>query len=226
MIEQKYIDEMIILSLESSSKSCSAALSQGNKLIAEYSVFGLNIHDKLLAEFAKRLLDDNGITINELSAVAVSAGPGSYTGLRIGAAISKGVCYGGKPKLIAVPTAMALAAAFRYSAIEFGILKIAVLLHSHKELFFRIEYDTELNTIEELNVLSLDELNRTDFSTYLVISNSDISNISAKKLIHTELKASYIANTATILALKDDYVEPESFLPLYGQEFMPKPKSK
>jgi len=218
MIEQKYIDEMIILSLESSSKSCSAALSQGNKLIAEYSVFGLNIHDKLLAEFAKRLLDDNGITINELSAVAVSAGPGSYTGLRIGAAISKGVCYGGKPKLIAVPTAMALAAAFRYSAIEFGILKIAVLLHSHK--------DTELNTIEELNVLSLDELNRTDFSTYLVISNSDISNISAKKLIHTELKASYIANTATILALKDDYVEPESFLPLYGQEFMPKPKSK
>ena len=108
---------MIILSLETSGKTCGVAISRDNEIIAEKAIYEHNTHDRLLAKSVNELLDDVKLDINDLDAVALSAGPGSFTGLRIGAALAKGLCFDNKIKFIPVPTLESIA----YSAYKFFV---------------------------------------------------------------------------------------------------------
>ncbi len=101
-----------ILCLETSSSVCSVALSCGKQLLGIKESAESNIHGKLLAVFIGEVMRDAGIKTEELSAVAVSAGPGSYTGLRIGMATAKGLCFGLNVPLIAISTTESMVHAF------------------------------------------------------------------------------------------------------------------
>ena len=89
---------MKILSLESSAVSASAALTDGAKLIAQsFQNCGLT-HSRTLLPMVESLLGNCGVSLDEVDAFAVAAGPGSFTGLRIGVATVKGLAYpAGKP---------------------------------------------------------------------------------------------------------------------------------
>ncbi len=99
----------LILNIDTSTEICSVAIARDGKLLAlKENDEGLN-HSVLLGVYVDELLKENGIRAKELDAVAVSMGPGSYTGLRIGVSLAKGICFGtGKP-LIAISTLKALA---------------------------------------------------------------------------------------------------------------------
>lgn len=94
----------IILLLETATDSCSVALSCGNTVIAEKYINEPKAHASLLAKYIKDILSENNITIHDCCAVAVSEGPGSYTGLRVGVSCAKGLCYGANKPLIGVGT--------------------------------------------------------------------------------------------------------------------------
>ncbi len=94
----------IILLLETATESCSVALSRGEEIIAEKYINEPKAHATLLAKYIKDILAENNLTIQDCSAVAVSEGPGSYTGLRVGVSCAKGLCYGANKPLIAVGT--------------------------------------------------------------------------------------------------------------------------
>ena len=96
--------ENIILLLESATESCSVALCSGNKLIAEKYINEPKAHATLLAKYVQDILKENNLTIKDCSAVAVSEGPGSYTGLRVGVSCAKGLCYGAGIPLIGAGT--------------------------------------------------------------------------------------------------------------------------
>lgn len=96
--------ENIILLLETATESCSVALCSGDKIIAEKYINEPKSHASLLAKYTQDILVENNITIQDCSAVAVSEGPGSYTGLRVGVSCAKGLCYGANKPLIAVGT--------------------------------------------------------------------------------------------------------------------------
>jgi len=99
----------LILIIETSTEVCSVALTKGGKLLDLIeSVEGQN-HARLVTVFAEKLLFRNNIKSVELDAVAVSRGPGSYTGLRIGVSTAKGICYAGQIPLIAVGTLESMA---------------------------------------------------------------------------------------------------------------------
>lgn len=99
----------LILNIDTSTSVCSVALAQDGKVIAlKESNEGLN-HSVALGTFIDGILKEAGITARQLDAVAVSMGPGSYTGLRIGVSMAKGLCFGTNKPLIAVPTLQALA---------------------------------------------------------------------------------------------------------------------
>ncbi len=84
----------LILNIETSTEVCSVTLSQnGLTLFKKESLEGLN-HSSVLTVFIEELFKENNIQPNKLNAVAVSKGPGSYTGLRIGVSVAKGLCYG------------------------------------------------------------------------------------------------------------------------------------
>lgn len=95
---------MILLHIETSTNVCSVALSQDGSCIFELSNNeGMN-HSRLLSPFIQQVLDKMKVLNLKLDAVAVSSGPGSYTGLRIGVSTAKGLCYGYNVPLIAVST--------------------------------------------------------------------------------------------------------------------------
>ena len=98
----------IILHIETSTEVCSVSIAKdGVTLYEKESAGGLN-HAELLTVFIEDLFRENGITSKDLDAVAVSKGPGSYTGLRIGVSVAKGMCYALKIPLISVGSLEAL----------------------------------------------------------------------------------------------------------------------
>lgn len=99
-----------ILNIETATKNCSVALAKDGKTILckEIAEEGYS-HAERLHVFIEAIIKEAGIALQDLSAIAVSQGPGSYTGLRIGVSAAKGLCYALDIPLIAVDTLQALA---------------------------------------------------------------------------------------------------------------------
>ncbi len=99
-----------ILNLETATKNCSVSISQDGKTILckEMAELGYS-HAEKLHVFIEECLKESKLTFNDLSAIAVSQGPGSYTGLRIGVSAAKGLCFALDLPLIAVDTLQVLA---------------------------------------------------------------------------------------------------------------------
>jgi len=100
----------VILCIETATGVCSVSLLRDDIILGTRESSARNVHSAMLTVFIEELMKSCGYNFAGLDAVAVSMGPGSYTGLRIGVATAKGLCYAlGKP-LIAVPTLQAMAA--------------------------------------------------------------------------------------------------------------------
>lgn len=98
----------LILNIDTTTNVCSAALAQDGKTI-DIRESDEQHHSQLLGVYVDELLKKHKINASDLSAVAVSMGPGSYTGLRIGVSLAKGLCFGADIPLIAVDTLRGLA---------------------------------------------------------------------------------------------------------------------
>ena len=110
----------LIISLETASTNCSVSVYRDKELLSmredpspEYS------HDALLHVFMKEAMEEAGLAWTDLEAVAVSKGPGSFTGLRIGVAAAKGLCFSLDIPLIGIPTLQSMASQI---AISGGVL--------------------------------------------------------------------------------------------------------
>ena len=99
----------VILNIETSTEICSVSLAKNGELLFEKeNNKGMN-HSALLTIFISEIIEENKLNIKDIDAVAVSMGPGSYTGLRIGVSVAKGLCYALEKPLIAVNTLDAMA---------------------------------------------------------------------------------------------------------------------
>jgi tRNA threonylcarbamoyladenosine biosynthesis protein TsaB len=94
----------LILNIESSTDICSVSIARNGKELTLKESRDKKSHAALLAGFVKELATSLSIDLSDLDAVAVSKGPGSYTGLRIGVSTAKGIAYGAGIKLIGIPT--------------------------------------------------------------------------------------------------------------------------
>jgi len=99
----------MILQIETATTSCSVALTQQGALLAKKELNQRNVHAEVLTLFIEDIFKQTGKQYTDLDAVAVSSGPGSYTGLRIGVSTAKGLCYALDKPLIAVETLKAMA---------------------------------------------------------------------------------------------------------------------
>lgn len=95
---------MLILNIETSTTVCSVVLAENEKIIAEKISFENNSHSRLLASFIDEIFLENNIEPTSLDAIAVSEGPGSYTGLRIGVSTAKGLAFALEKPLISIDT--------------------------------------------------------------------------------------------------------------------------
>ena len=98
-----------ILNIETSTKACSVALHKNGELIVCREDVTANFsHSEKLLKFISELFSDEKLSLSDLDAIAVSMGPGSYTGLRIGVSTAKGLCYGLDIPLISISTLKAM----------------------------------------------------------------------------------------------------------------------
>ena len=94
----------MILSIETSADFCSAAISNGEEIIASCLIDQPRAQSSRLAPAIDEMLKGAGLSVKDCKAVAVSSGPGSYTGLRVGVSLAKGLCFGAGIPLIGVGT--------------------------------------------------------------------------------------------------------------------------
>jgi len=99
----------LILNIETSTEVCSVALARDGVVIhSRENLTGQN-HAMLVTVFIEELLAESNLAMEQLDAVAVSGGPGSYTGLRIGVSVAKGICYASRLPLISITSLEAMA---------------------------------------------------------------------------------------------------------------------
>lgn len=108
------MDGLLILAIETATGCGSVALTQGGRaqgrLLAEYTLHPRRSHSRQLLGMVQAMLQASAVSWEAIDAVAVSQGPGSFTGLRIGMAAARGLAFGAGKPLIAVPTLDSLAA--------------------------------------------------------------------------------------------------------------------
>lgn len=103
---------MNILLIETATQICSVVLASEGKVVAHRESDTPNAHSTCLSVFIDEVLKESHLTPRELGAVCVSAGPGSYTGLRIGVSTAKGFCYALGIPLLSVPTLLSMASLY------------------------------------------------------------------------------------------------------------------
>lgn len=101
----------LILHIESATDVCSVCISKGEELAAIREADGRNEHSRVMTLLIQECLKEAELSIHEMDAVAVSSGPGSYTSLRVGTSVAKGICYALEKPLITVDTLQSLALA-------------------------------------------------------------------------------------------------------------------
>jgi tRNA threonylcarbamoyladenosine biosynthesis protein TsaB len=111
----------LILSLETTAAACSVAVHSRGTFVAGAESKKPQAHAEELATLIKNCLNDAAVSFDQLKAVAVSGGPGSFTGLRIGVSTAKGLCYALGIPLLAVPTLEAMALSARSSSGHRGL---------------------------------------------------------------------------------------------------------
>lgn len=99
----------IILSIETSTKACSAAIHQDGKLLSVSELYHEKSSSGMLTTLIEHVVKTASLTLQDLDAIAVAKGPGSYTGLRIGVSTAKGLCFTLEKSLIAINTLEAMA---------------------------------------------------------------------------------------------------------------------
>ena len=110
----------IILNIETSTKNCSVSIADSGKIIAFKELNNGNYsHAEVLHPFIIEVLKEANLSANQIDAVAVSKGPGSYTGLRIGISAAKGLCFAFDKPLISIDTLTSLSHSI---SIEDGII--------------------------------------------------------------------------------------------------------
>ena len=152
---------MTILCIETSTSVCSAAVCKDGALIKQCISYEGSNHARLLPSYVEELLSFTREQHLSLDAVALSEGPGSYTGLRIGTSTAKGLCYGLSVPLIPVPTLEVLCEAARqHSAfsIQHSDILIPMIDARRMEVYTMINGETKAVVVEsEESLISIDE---------------------------------------------------------------------
>jgi len=151
-----------ILSIETSTEVCSVSLSENGKVIdCREDLIGMN-HSKLLTVFIQELLLVNNLKASDLDAVAVSEGPGSYTGLRIGVSVAKGICFAVNKPLIAVSSleAMAKSVLTRSSKQQINIEEndlLVPMIDARRMEVYRTVFTSKLEVVKKVDAVIIDE---------------------------------------------------------------------
>lgn len=225
-----------ILQIETSTTTCSVALSLNGECIAYKELQERNIHASSITVFIQDVLNKAGIEFNQLVAVAVAKGPGSYTGLRIGVSTAKGLCYALDVPLIAINTLDMMVAGFLSQNPTFKGFVVPMLDARRMEVYTGI-WNNEGQVVEETSAKIIDETflsELLDSSKVAFIGDgsakfSEISqHANAEFYLETDYNSARNLSKIAYKALQNKYFEDVAYFePFYLKDFMvTQPKAK
>jgi tRNA threonylcarbamoyladenosine biosynthesis protein TsaB len=226
-----------ILNIETATQVCSVGLAIDGKIAAIRESSEKNIHASRTTIFIGDVLKEAGIAYRDLSAVAVSEGPGSYTGLRIGTSVAKGLCYSLDIPLIAVSTleAMALGAAEQMTG--GGDDLFCPMIDARRMEVYCALYKKDNEKVREVSAEIVDENFLSDISAGRKVWFFGDGAQKCREVLagRTELQfldsvkpsAHYMAPISHRAYLENEFADTAYFEPFYLKEFIPgKPKIK
>jgi tRNA threonylcarbamoyladenosine biosynthesis protein TsaB len=225
----------LILQIETATQVCSAALSQNGETIALKELQSNNIHAGSLTLFIQDVMDQGGFAYADLDAIAVSKGPGSYTGLRIGVSTAKGLCFALDKPLIAVGTLNMMANGFMNANPEYTGL-ICPMIDARRMEVFTAVFDASLNPVLDVSAKIIDE---QSYIEQLVVNTVTFIGDGAEKckaaISHADAKfssenynsASNMSQMAFLAITKGKFEDLAYFEPFYLKDFvLTTPKAK
>lgn len=211
---------MNILLIDSSSRNIEFALYENNKISINKKLDSEINADSLIYELLKELGSSNKL-IKDVDVVSLSNGPGSFTGLRIGSAIAKGICLANNCKLVEIQTLDIIANKYKND----GELIALIFSNSRTQEFYFAEYKIEKGKMSRTSDYSVKRLEDIDTDNKIIIVNektdlhlfenlniidfSEISNIQS----HLELTLDYIKG--------NDFSDYKTSEPFYMKKFIP-----
>ncbi|MFC2088843.1 tRNA (adenosine(37)-N6)-threonylcarbamoyltransferase complex dimerization subunit type 1 TsaB [Calditrichota bacterium] len=167
---------MLILGIETSGLLCSVAWYQNNRILLEYNVEKPQIHAAFLADLISSGSKKLEISSQDISLIAISTGPGSYTGLRIGMSYAKGYCYGANIPIIGISNFQILS----YRAPELNGY-ILTLINANRGRYYYAKFNNKFENLSEYGIVSEQDLNKFDLQdTGLVIDYYSQFNSNSK----------------------------------------------
>ncbi len=216
-----------ILCLETASTNCSVAIGRDGKILALKEDYGKNFsHAERLHIFIDEILQENNLKFSDLDAIAISEGPGSYTGLRIGVSAAKGLCYSLELPMVAVPTLESLASQVKVGGD--GEVVIPMMDARRMEVYTAV-FNAGSNQIEPVSAKILDENSYASYlekgKVYFIGSGVEkfekICNHPNAIFIREKLpSAREMVQIATIKYKKSDLEDVAYFVPYYLKDFI------
>lgn len=218
----------LILLIETATSSCSVALSEGGKVIAVKEANERNIHASYLTVFIEELMKISGKKYSDLDAIAVSKGPGSYTGLRIGVSTAKGLCYALDIPLLSVNTLESMAAGLLLTQSVSSSTYLVPMIDARRMEVYTAIYRTDLSILENVNAKIVDRTSFDEFHDNDLILFGDGSEkfqelFSAQpniRFINFENSAAHLASLANEKMIKGEIENLAYFEPFYLKEFV------
>lgn len=226
---------MLLLSIDTSTRGCSVALHNEAGLLANYELHTDKSSSAMLTTLVSNAVKDAGYTLQDLDAVVIAKGPGSYTGLRVGVSTAKGLCYALDKPLIAINTLEAMALQVRpFFSDEY---LFCPMIDARRMEVYASVFDATMAIVEPTAAVILQQDSfQTLLNDHKVVFFGD-GAAKCKPLFEQNANAVFIqeeirpsARTVGKLGIhafeKGDFVDVATFEPFYLKDFMTPPSRK
>lgn len=224
----------LILNLETSSENCSVALSNNGVVVGASQNEEKKSHASVLTILIEELLRNNSVSFHQLHAISVSKGPGSYTGLRIGVSVAKGLCYGtGKP-LIGLNTLACMMNGLKIEVPDFDLrfdadTVFCPMLDARRQEVYTAAFDKQGIFLRDTSADIIDEYSYQDtleshpvvfFGSGAEKCKSLIKSHNAVFVDNFQVKASYMATLSEVAFKNKEFEDVAYFEPFYLKDFV------
>lgn len=231
-INKSYMSPILVI--ETSTEICSVALTVDGLLLDMIESKEGQNHAKLVTVFAEDLLKRNNLSSKNLAAVAVSKGPGSYTGLRIGVSTAKGICYALQLPLIAVGTLEAMTHHVVLHRTTLGVpenrnILFCPMIDARRMEVFSMLFDARGSVVRPISAVVVDELFLAqELKENIVVffgngaekCKNVITSAHAVFIGNIEASAKYSCDLAWQLYNKNQFEDVAYFEPFYLKDFV------
>ena len=218
-----------LLAIETSTEICSVAMSNNEACMAVVEDNRENSHAEKIVLFIDQILKESGLKMNELDAVCISEGPGSYTGLRIGVSSAKGLCDALNIPLIAVSTLQSMAWGAREQHPDYK--QYCPMIDARRMEVYTAIYNSCLEPVKNITNVILDENTCWDFlrEEKVVFSGNGmekavpiLSQHANAIFCNTKTSAKYLLELGYKKYMEQDFADIAYFEPFYLKEFQVK----